>query len=54
MSNDVGNEKYIKETNLESNLGVIVSNDLKWRGHVGRMLGVANRTLGMIKRTFSK
>ena len=47
-----GNENDIKETNLEGDLGVIVGSDLKWREHVDRMAGKANRTLGMLKRTF--
>ena len=42
----------IEETNLERDLGVIVGNDLKWREHVNRLVGKANRTLGMLKRTF--
>ena len=31
---------------------MLVSNDLKWRDPVDRMVGEANRTLGMLKRTF--
>ena len=42
----------IEETNLERDLGVIVGNDLKWREHVNRLVGKANRTLSMLKRTF--
>ena len=43
---------YIVKTKLERDLGVIVANDLKWSGHVDRMVGKANRMLGMLKRTF--
>ena len=31
---------------------VNVSDDLKWNGHVNRMVAKANRILGMLKRTF--
>ena len=33
-------------------MGVNVSNHLKWRDHVDRMVGKVNRTPGMLKRTF--
>ena len=52
MMDSAGNENDIEETNLERDLGVIVGSDLKWREHVDRMVGKANRTLGMLKRTF--
>ena len=41
-----------QETSIERDLGVIVGSDLKWRENVDRMVGKANRTLGMLKRTF--
>ena len=31
---------------------MIVGSDLKWGEHVDRMVGKANRTLGILKRTF--
>ena len=31
---------------------MIVGDDLKWTGHVDRMVGKANRILSMLKRTF--
>ena len=31
---------------------MIVANDLKWSEHVDRMVGKANRMLGMLKKTF--
>ena len=52
MTDSAGNENVIEETYLERNLGVIVGSDLKWREHVDRMVEKANRTLGMLKRTF--
>ena len=52
MTDSAGNENDIQETNLERDLGVIVGSDLKWRERVYRMVGKANRTLGMLKRTF--
>ena len=51
MTDSAGNENEIEETNLERDLGVIVGSDLKWREHVDRMVGKANSTLGMLKRT---
>ena len=52
MNDDAGSEKGIEETNLERDLGVIVGNNLKWREHADRMVDKANRTLGVLKRTF--
>ena len=37
---------------LDNDLGIIVGDNLKWIGHVNRMVGKANRILGMFKRTF--
>ena len=37
---------------IEKDLGIIVGDDLKWTGHVDRMVGKANRILSMLKRTF--
>ena len=48
MTDSVGNENDIEETNLERDLGVIASSDLKWREHVDRMVGKANMTLCML------
>ena len=42
----------IEKTRLDRDLGVIVANDLKWSRHVDRMVGKANRMLGMLKKTF--
>ena len=52
MKDESWNEGYIEETKIERDLGVVISNDLKWREHVDRMAGNANRTLSMLKRTF--
>ena len=51
MANSSGNENEIEETNLERDLGVIFGSHLKRREHVDRMVGQANRTLRMLKRT---
>ena len=51
MTDSAGYENEIEETNLERNLRVIVGSDLKCRERVDRMVGMANRTLGMLKRT---
>ena len=54
MKGSAGNENDIEDTNLERDFRVIVGSDLKWRKNVDRMVGKANRTLGMLKRTFEK
>ena len=50
MTDSASNENGIEDTNLERDLDVIDGSDLKWREHVDRMVGKANRTLGMLKR----
>ena len=52
MMDDDGNKRDIEQTNLERDLGITVDNNLKWSEHVHRMVGKANRILGMLKRTF--
>ena len=52
MTDDSGYKREVEKKNLEKYLGVIVANDLKWSEHVDRMVGKANRMLGMLKRTF--
>ena len=52
MMESVGIENDIEETNLEKDLDVIVGSDLKWREHVDRMVGEANRTISMLLRNF--
>ena len=37
---------------IERDLDANVGHDLKWSGHVDRMIGKANRMLDMLKRTF--
>ncbi len=44
MTDIAGNENVIEESNVERDLGVTVGSDLKWRDHVDRMVGKANRT----------
>ena len=52
MADSAGNKNIIEETNLQRELGVIDDSYLKWREHVDKIVGKANRTLGMLKRTF--
>ena len=52
MTDISGNELSLEKTRLEWDLGVNESDDLKWSGHVNRMVVKANRILGMLKRTF--
>ena len=54
MTDYSANELIIEETRLERDYGVIVANDLKWSGHVDRMVRKANRILGMLKKTFER
>ena len=48
--------KYLMEpkmlTEIEKDLGVYLSNDLKWDFHINYMINKANRVLGMINHTF--
>ena len=39
LTDNSGNKRDIEKTYLESNLRVIVANDLKWCKHVNRMVG---------------
>ena len=50
MTDDSGNKRDIEKTYLESDLGVIVANDLKWNQYVEKMVEKANRIIGMLKR----
>ena len=43
----------IAPTNFEKDLGIIISDDLKWSRHVDKCVNKANRMTGIIKRTFS-
>ncbi len=50
--------EYVMETkllskNLEKDLGVFVSKNLKWNHHIDYIVNKANRILGMIKNSFS-
>ena len=47
------NDKDLVETVSERDLGVIISNDLKWKTQCETAASKANSTLGMLKRTFS-
>ena len=40
------------ETTFERDLGIMISADLKWRQHVMHCANKANKTLGMLSRTF--
>ena len=51
MSFDSVDKRNLRKISIERNLAVIVSTDLKWSGHANRMVGKADRILGMLKRT---
>ena len=42
------------EKSPEINLGLIVGDDLKWIGHMDRILWKANMIFGMLKRKFER
>jgi ribonuclease P/MRP protein subunit RPP40 len=44
--------KILSTTEIEKDLGVYLSKDLKWDFHINYMINKANRVLGMIKHPF--
>ena len=48
----IGNSKVIP-TNYEKDLGVTISDNLKWAEHIKNCVNKANRMIGLVKRTFS-
>ncbi|ESN91905.1 hypothetical protein HELRODRAFT_145922, partial [Helobdella robusta] len=42
----------LNKTELEKDLGIYKSNDLKWKEHVYYAIGKANKNLSMIKKSF--
>ena len=52
MKDNEGNYKHLEETEMEKDLGLHVDNKLSFHHHVSQAVVKANRTLGMIKRTF--
>lgn len=50
-SYDINNTPLLKTTS-ERDLGIIISNDLKWSDQVNACANRANMVLGMVKRTF--
>ena len=44
--------KMLATTEIEKDLGVYLSKDLKWDFHINYMINKANRVLGMINHTF--
>ena len=52
MTDDSGSELNREKTSLERDLDVAIGYNLKWSGHVDRMIGKANITICMINRTF--
>ena len=52
ISSDDNSTFSLKETAIEKDLGIFISNELKWDKHIAECTKKANRMLGMIKRTF--
>ena len=51
MTDHSDNELEIEKTKLEKDFGVTIGDYLKWTGHIDRIVGKANKILGMLKRT---
>ena len=47
-----GIHRTISASQKEKDLGVIMSNDLKWADQVNQVVNKANRMLGIIRNTF--
>jgi hypothetical protein len=45
-------ETELKETEMERDLGILISNDLKWKNQVNSAILKANRILGQLKHSF--
>jgi ribonucleases P/MRP protein subunit RPP40 len=46
------NNRPVKETSCERDLGILISNDLKWHQQVSAVVSKANRMLGVLVKTF--
>ena len=47
------NDHVLQKTDIERELGVMISKDLKWEHHVISATNKVNRKLGMIKHSFN-
>ena len=52
MDDSSGATQELQETVLERDLGVLISNDLKWKSQVEAAAAGANRVFGIFKRVF--
>ena len=52
MTDDNGDQHELAETVLERDLGILVSNDLKWKSQTEAATAKANRVFGIFKRVF--
>ena len=48
------NSKLLKESEMEKDLGVILSTNLKWKSQVITATSRANQMLGRIKKSFAR
>ena len=49
MSDISGSKIALGSSKLERDLGLTVSDDLKWEGHISTIVNMANRLLGLLK-----
>ena len=52
MADDNGDKHEIAVTALERDLGILISNDLKWKSQIEAATAKANRVFGIFKRVF--
>ena len=43
----------LEEANCEKDLGILISDDLRWINHINAIASKANRVLGMLLKTFT-
>ena len=53
IQSDSNERTTLEKTTAECDLGVIISNDLKWKFQIQKAANKANVTFGILKRTFS-
>ena len=52
MTNENNTREYIEQVKEEKDLGVLIDEQPTFKNHINEKVKVANRNLGIIKRTF--